>query len=228
MTRPGALAATLAILALILGGILGWNLRGDGSAPVVEEDHPESETIEVSRLLSIQFGQDQVWPLASALTAVPELDKCRWAAYPGGAVPAHIPGGYAAFSPPSYSCVFAVMGRHGGSKSAQDFFRLTGWFLTSLAGEGQVKVGGVLNPWLANENNQYVLLGGNPPVVQVNTYVTGGQPTIGDFLARTDEFKDLKTEFPNVSLWGLGPTLESIQYLSDKQRFVFLFRFIDG
>jgi hypothetical protein len=152
--------------------------------------------------VGISFGPEQIWePDQDALSA---LFNCQLQAS---------------------SCVEPIMVQHGASPQAVAFYRLTGWFLADLQGDGPVKVGSISTPFRANENGQTALLGGVPAVVYTEEWGSLLAPQI----EHSATFMAIKAARPRALFWAPGPRLESTSISPQGgPRFVFGYRVLDG
>ncbi|MPZ50396.1 MAG: hypothetical protein GEU75_14035 [Dehalococcoidia bacterium] len=185
---------SLAVLALGAAFFLGRTTASD-SGPAAPEamDSP---------LISVGFGPSQIWEPSSQ--AIADFGRCG-------------PNDLA-----WRDCVWAVMQRENATRDAFEFFKLTDGFLIDLQGDGQVKLGTIMYRWRANENQQPILLGGDPSVVrpeEIRTTIANSNP----------DFQALQSRNPDVIFWGSGPQLESMSTAADGgQSFIFRYRLLDG
>ena len=155
-------------------------------------------------LINVEFGPTEIWmPSQDAITA---LHQCVNT---------------------SFTCVQQVMQKDGASDDAIAFYRLTAWFLSDIQDTGTIQFATVFNPWRANENSQPALLGGIPPVALPEQ--DAGRDNFESTVEHAIAYAGLKAAYPNVTFWGPGPTLESMDTLPDGgQRFIFDYRLLDG
>lgn len=148
----------------------------------------------------ISFSRDEVWQPGQG--AVQALFSCR---------------------PRTFSCVQQVMQDDGASSDAIAFFGLTDWFLWDLNDSNPVMIGTIFTPWRANENTQTALVGGIPAVVYLEQEVPA-------FAAENSaDFKSIQSAHPNALFWRSSPALDRIETSPQGgQRFVFLYRVLDG
>jgi hypothetical protein len=150
-------------------------------------------------LITLGFGPQQVWRPSPA--AIVDLHKCG--------------------DPVSVTCVHRVMEQYGASADAFEFYDLTGWFLLELKNAGApVMLASIVNPWRANENEQPALVGGHPVIVYPEDVEVAVENDAG--------FTALKADFPRLSFWKSGPTLETSATTPAGERFVFRYRLLDG
>ncbi len=99
------------------------------------------------------------------------------------------------FSVESEICVTSVMKKAGASAEAIDFYQQTGWFADGFHSYGVASVIGVVNPWRANGNSDYIIAdsaGEWFPVETGSDGVVWGNDTIWD---------ELQKQLPKFSIW---------------------------
>jgi hypothetical protein len=223
--RYRLLAAAALVAAVCLGVGIGWLVWGNNSengttetanrsptaTPVATNDAtapPLTSTPEPGALISISFDPQQIWNLLEGAETRGRLDAI-----------------YACASRVTdwNACIWQAMQQNGGSRDAFDFFKLTGGFLENLKDDGQVKLGTIVYPFRANENVQPILLGGDPPVIQVEN------PDLHGAVEHDPGFTILQAQHPNILFWGSGPALETASGAPDGgQSFIFRYRLLDG
>jgi hypothetical protein len=227
--RSRFLATAALAAAVCLGIAIGWLIWGsDSSEPPSDQAQAQptptppaalqptappstpapTATAESGAMISIRFGPEQIWNIAEGPNSRQSLDAIYQCA------PKDIDWN---------DCIWQAMQQNGGSRDAFDFFKLAGGFLQDLQGEGQVKLGTIDYPWRANEIAQPILLGGDPPVVEVEN------PPLHGAVEHDPGFTILQSQHPNVLFWGSSPTLESASVQPDgSQSFIFRYRLLDG
>lgn len=221
------LLATAALVAAVCLGVgVGWLIWGNDSSesrndeataqPPAPTSSAVSEattpapaaTAEPGGLISISFGPEQIWRILDG----PESGQ-RIAAFHD----------CAPINTDWDACVWQAMQQNGGSRDAFDFFELTDGFLQDLQGEGTVKLGTIAYPWRANEIVQLILLGGEPPIIEVEN------PPLHSAVEHDPGFTILQSQHPNIWFWPVGPILESASVEPDgSQSFIFRYRLLDG
>jgi len=225
------LLATAALVAAVCLGVgIGWLLWGNGSGqstdgeaeaqvptptasssstPTGEPPTPAPKTTpQPGSLISIAFGLEQIWNIETGT----ETRGGIAAIYQCSLKDAN-----------SNDCIWQAMRQHGGSRDAFDFYKLTGGFLQDLQGEGIVKLGRIAYPFRANEIFQPILLGGDPPVIRVES------PDMHGAVEHDPGFSIMQAQHPNLLFWGSSPTLESATVAPDgSQSFIFRYRLLDG
>jgi hypothetical protein len=220
------LRATAALAAAVCLGVgIGWLVWANDSegganeatagsptsspAPTAEPTAPRpTSTPEPGALISISFGPEQIWNIEEGTETRGRLDAIYQCAPRNS----------------DYEdCISQAMQQNGGTRDAFDFFRLTSGFLQDLQGKGTVKLGTIAYPFRANEITQPILLGGDPPVIQVEN------PDLYGAVERDPGFTILQAQHPNLLFWGSGPALESASIAPDgSQSFIFRYRLLDG
>ncbi|MGH2759060.1 MAG: hypothetical protein ACRDKJ_05785 [Actinomycetota bacterium] len=122
-------------------------------------------------------------------------------------------------------CSLGVMEAGGASEEAQSFFRETHWFLTAFRESGVVDIGGVVVPWRANANDDYLLVNGSPSFVTVEreappVALFGQDPAyepLREAVNRTDDIPDED----DLVLWETDEVFEAVRRGDGKLRFVF-------
>jgi hypothetical protein len=152
--------------------------------------------------LSIAFGPSEVWQPSSA--AVQQLHACTGQ---------------------SFTCVRMVMQQNGASQQAIAFYQLTAWFLIEIQESGVVQIGTILNPWAANENQQYALLGGVPAVIFPND----GAASLASSLPRNPTYAAIQSAHEDAMYWPFGPRIAGVETSPEGgQRFLFDYEVLNG
>jgi hypothetical protein len=200
---------------------IGWLIWGSDSddeastlaptpTPEARSGTPSPPTPVPEALISIAFGPQQIWSFSDSRDpaqrgAIAALHECA---------PRDVDWN---------DCIWEVMQQYGASRDAFDFFRLTDGFLEDLQGEGTVRLGTIVYPWRANENVQPILLGGDPPIVELES------PALHSAVEHDPGFTILQSQHPHIMFWGAGPSLESSSSTPDgSQVFIFRYRLLDG
>jgi hypothetical protein len=218
-------AAAALVAAVCLGVGIGWLVWGNDSengvtetangsptsSPVATNEAsvpPLTSTPEPGALISISFGPAQIWNLLEGTETRGRFDA-TYACAPK--------------NPDYEDCISQAMQQNAGTRDAFDFFKLTGGFLQDLQGDAAVKLGTIAYPFRANEITQPILLGGDPPVIQVEN------PDLYGAIEHDPGFTILQAQHPNLLFWGSGPALESASVAPDgSQSFIFRYRLLDG
>jgi len=115
------------------------------------------------------------------------------------------------------------MQHDGATPDAIAFFRLTHWFMRGLQDTGVVQLGSIFDPWRANQNDQWALLGGIPAVV----YPEAAAPA--EAVTFDPTYQAIQAEHPRVAFWAHGPQVEALDPAPEGgPRFVFAYRLVDG
>ena len=96
------------------------------------------------------------------------------------------------------TCFVAFMQRHGASPEVVAFTKLvddTG-YLRAFRKVGPVDIAYVAYPFRANTNYGYLLVNGQPPVVNVDDLAP-----VRDALARSSSYRKLVARFPKAAVW---------------------------
>jgi hypothetical protein len=124
--------------------------------------------------------------------------------------------------PEQVSCVTDFMEEHGAKEAAIDFYRRTRTFLTSFKESGEVDVGMMLDPWLANNNTRAVLLNGVPAILEPH------ETELPMATRRDPDFRALKERYRSLDAGIQFPLFERVRRASERSGYVFQFYLEDG
>ena len=127
-------------------------------------------------------------------------------------------------------CFVDFMERSGASAHAVAFARATGdtGFLTEFFKMGRVDLAYVIYPFRANENEGWLLVNGDPAMIDVDTLSNLPERQ----LEENPTYLGLKEKFPKIMLFGGDRTMtrppEMIGLPSKGQRFIVEYRLLNG
>lgn len=104
---------------------------------------------------------------------------------------------------PATGCVTLFMREHAAPEAAADFYRRTGTFLVMFKGSGEMDVGIVLDPWLANNNTRTVLLNGETSIF----YPSASE--LSSAVRRDPDFQSVRGVFPDLDVGIQFPLFEA-------------------
>jgi len=125
-------------------------------------------------------------------------------------------------------CFVSFMQKHGASSQAVLFARLTDntGYLRAFRKVGPVDIAYVAYPFRANTNHGYLLVNGDPPMVDVDNLMLTKEA-----LARDPAYAKLLQRFPNAAIWPedrFSTRLPVAEELPDGgQRFIVVYRITD-
>jgi len=125
-------------------------------------------------------------------------------------------------------CFVSFMQKHGASSQAVSFAKLTDntGYLRAFRKVGPVDIAYVAYPFRANTNYGYLLVNGDPPMVDVDNLKLQKEQ-----LARDPAYAKLVQRFPNAEVWPEdrfsteSPVAERLQ--DGGQRFIVVYRITD-
>ncbi len=127
-------------------------------------------------------------------------------------------------------CFVDLMRRPGASAQAVAFARATGdtSYLVQVFKKGRVDLAYVSYPFRANENEGWLLVNGDPSVIDVDAKTN----LLERQLARNSTYLELKEKFPKIMLFGGDRTITSpsdmISLPTKGQQFIFQYRLLNG
>lgn len=129
--------------------------------------------------------------------------------------------------PSAIECVVSIMREAGASDEAMAFTRRIDGdgFMDSFREMGKVDLATAFYPFRANTNEGIFIVNGSPSMIDVADLDRWGKIDI-----RTDAlYPTIARRFPEVTLWGGGAGLQTMQRLSHGgQRFVFSYNMTNG
>lgn len=121
------------------------------------------------------------------------------------------------------ACVAKQMKQMGASDSALKFSAAINneGYLLKFQEKGKVDLGTVVYPFRANTNTAYVLLNGQPSLVDTEINKLAG-------LEQDGSFKQLKKQYKNLEFWGTNAQFVNINKTKAGTNYVFNYLLKDG
>lgn len=121
------------------------------------------------------------------------------------------------------SCVAKKMQQLGASREALKFTAAINneGYLAKLQEKGKVDLGTVIYPFRANTNSTYVLLNGQPNLVNTEIAKVAG-------LEQDASFKQLKKKYKNLEFWGTNAQFVKLDKTHSGSNYVFNYLLKDG
>ena len=136
-----------------------------------------------------------------------------------------------------YNCISDLMKSNNASSGSINLVKLLSdgtmySYLEDFKEMGKVDLGTVYSPDMANSNETYNLLNGNP--VLVDTFVGENSLTIdggrlGDVIKNAQLYQEMKGKYSEVMIWLVAKDFIGKKTLSNKnEEYIFKYDFVDG